>query len=96
VAQVIYSDEAFADFERIIEFLLEAAPERAAPALADIKSAIAILETHPLIGRRVEENLRELVISRGASGYLALYRVDPSGIVRILRLRHQREAGYQE
>lgn len=97
MAQVIYSEDAFADFERIIEFLLEASPDDAARALQDIKSAISILEMHPFIGRRVDESMRELVISRGATGYLALYRVEPaSDLVRILRMRHQREAGYRE
>jgi plasmid stabilization system protein ParE len=97
MAQVIYSDEAFTDFERIIEFLLETSPEAAAQALASIRSAIGILEAHPFIGRRVDDHIRELVISQEATGYLALYRFDPAfGVVRILRVRHQREAGYRE
>ena len=97
MAQVVYSEDAFADFERIIEFLLESSADQAARALEDIRSAITILETHPLIGRRIDQNIRELVISRGATGYLALYRVGPAlDIVRILRMRHQREAGYSE
>ncbi len=97
MAQVIYSDEAFADVERVVEFLLESSPAAAAQALDGVGSAIAILEVHPLIGRRVDEHLRELVISRGASGYLALYRFDAAfDCVRILRVRHQREAGYLE
>ena len=34
---------------------------------------------------------------RGASGYLALYRFDPvRDIVRLLRIRHQREVGYRD
>ena len=97
MAQVIYSDEAFTDFERIIEFLLQTAPETAAQALDGIRSAIGILEAHPFIGRRVDDRIRELVISRGATGYLALYRFDAAfDVVRILRVRHQREAGYLE
>jgi len=74
MAQVVYSDEAFTDFERIIEFLLETSPETAEKALESIRGAIGILEAHPLIGRRVDDHIRELVISRGATGYLALYR----------------------
>ena len=97
MAQVVYSEEALADFERIIEFLLGTSSEAATRAVADIRKAIAILEFHPLIGRRVDDQLRELVISRGATGYLALYRFDPAlEVVRILRLRHQSEAGYQD
>ena len=95
MAQIIYSAEAFTDFERIVEFLLESSPEQAAGALENIRSAISILKDHPLIGRRVDGHLRELVVSRGMSGYLALYRFDVAiDVVRILRIRHQREAGY--
>jgi len=97
MAQVIYSDEAFTDLERIMEFLLETSPEAASPALESIRSAIGILEAHPLIGRRIDDHIRELVISRAATGYLALYRFAPAfDVVRILRVRHQREAGYRE
>jgi addiction module RelE/StbE family toxin len=95
MAQVIYSDEALADFERIIEFLLESAPESAMQTLVNIRSAVGILEAHPLIGRRIDGHIRELVISQRATGYLALYRFDAAfDVVRILRIRHQREAGY--
>ena len=97
MARVIYSDEAFADFERIIEFLLKSSPESALQTHENMRSAIGILEAHPVIGRRIDERMRELVISREAIGYLALYRFDPAfDIVRILRIRHQREAGYRE
>ena len=97
MAQIIYSDDAFADFERIVDFLLETSPEQAAEALHKIRSAIDILDAHPLMGRRVDAYIRELVISWGETGYLALYRFDAAlEIVRILRIRHQREAGYTE
>jgi len=97
VAQVIYSADALADLERLTEFLLEQAPESATAVLARVTEAIGILADHPFIGRRVEGELRELVILRGASGYLALYRFDPiRDIVRLLRIRHQREVGYRD
>lgn len=97
MAQVIYSDEALADFERIIEFLLDTSAETAAQTLVNIRSAIGILEAHPLIGRRIDNHIRELVISQGATGYVALYRFDPAGgVIRLLRISHQREAGYRE
>jgi plasmid stabilization system protein ParE len=97
VAQIIYSADAFTDFERIVDFLFESSPEQAAEALHKIRSAIAILDAHPLIGRRVDAHIRELVISWGETGYLALYRFDAAlDVVRILRIRHQREAGYTD
>lgn len=96
MAKIVYAREALEDFDRIIEHLLETSPDTAAATLSRIRKAIEILAEHPLIGRKADAERRELVISRGASGYLALYRVDSAyGVVRILRIRHQREAGYR-
>lgn len=97
MAQVTYSDLAVQDLERIIEFLLDAAPSSAAAALRQIQSGVDILAEHPRIGRRARGHLRELVITVGASGYVALYRYDATAsLVRIVRVRHQREAGYRD
>ena len=97
MAQAVYAQEALADLERIVDFVLEAAPKSAQAALHQIRRAVIILESHPSIGRRVEKRLRELVISYGASGYVGLYRYDPvADAVLILRIRHQREAGYRD
>ena len=97
MAQVVYSAAALEDFERIIEFLLDASPSAVGDAVAQIRDAITMLERHPAVGRRVDKLRRELVITYGASGYLALYRHDPRpNVVRILRIRHQREAGYRD
>lgn len=97
MAQVVFSTEALADLERLSEFLVEKAPEAAADTLSYMLDAVGILAGHPLVGRRVEEELRELVVSRGHSGYLALYVFDAArDVVRILRIRHQREAGYRD
>ena len=97
MAQVIYSAEALADLERIVEFLLETSPDSAGAALHQIRTGVEILASHPRIGRRVDSHRRELVISHGASGYLALYRHElRRDLIRILRVRHQREAGYQD
>ena len=95
MAQIVYSDEALGDFERIIEFLLKTSSEAAIQTLMTVRSAVSILEAHPLIGRRIDHQIRELVISQRATGYLALYRFDAAfDVIRILRIRHQREAGY--
>lgn len=45
----------------------------AAHAPGNIRSAISILEAQPFSGRRVDDHIRELVMSRAATGYLALY-----------------------
>jgi plasmid stabilization system protein ParE len=86
VAQVVYSAHAVENLERAIQAIASAAL---------IRSAVENLASHPLIGRRVEGDLRELVISYGATGYIALYRFDiQRDQVRVLALRHQREVGY--
>ena len=60
-----------------------------------VVDALGILAQHPEIGRPVAQGLRELVISRGKTGYLTLYDDDEaSDMVLVLALRHQREGGY--
>lgn len=96
MARIVYSSEAFEDLDRIIEFLLASSPQAAGDALKQIQAAVLVLAAHPQIGRRVDLHRRELVISHGATGYIALYRYDARpDVIRILRLRHQREAGYR-
>jgi len=54
-----------------------------------------MLASHPVIGRAVESGLREIVISFGRTGYLALYWFAPErDEVQILGIRHQRELDY--
>jgi plasmid stabilization system protein ParE len=97
LAKLIYSKGALNNFERILEFLLEAEPALAYRVIDNIADAIEILQRHPLIGRPLENEKHELLISRGKTGYVALYRYDESlDIVFVLALRHQREAGYIE
>jgi len=94
VAQVIYSLGALRDLERFQEFL-EADLRNAATAISRILACVELLVENPELGRPVRGTWRELVISRGKTGYLALYAYDPvTDIVRVLRVRHQREAGY--
>jgi plasmid stabilization system protein ParE len=97
LAQIIYSDAAFADFERVVEFLLDSSPASVDEVVENIQSAVMILTDHPLISRKRDAFRRELVISYGRSGYVAMYRYDAAyDVVRILRVRHQREAGFFE
>jgi plasmid stabilization system protein ParE len=95
LARLSYSGRALADLERLTDFLVEADPVAAAGTVDLIAEAVGLLARHPLIGRPVEYGLRELVISRGRTGYVALYSVeDEHDAVLILAIRHQREAGY--
>jgi plasmid stabilization system protein ParE len=95
VARLTYSPKATLDLERLQDFLAEHDPEWAVAATQAIVHGVSVLEQHPLIGRPAEEGMRELVISRGRTGYVALYDyLEPIDTVVILALRHQREAGY--
>lgn len=95
MAKLSYSRRALADLERLTDFLAEIDPLAASDAVDLIGEAVSLLARHPLIGRSVEGGLRELVISRGRTGYVALYSVeDNQDAVLVLAIRHQREAGY--
>ena len=66
-------------------------------AIEVILDALDVLARHPLIGRPIEQDLRELVISRGKTGYVALYDFHEAiDTVLVLAVRHQREAGFPE
>lgn len=95
MARLIYTERALLDLEHLTDFLRESEPVAARETSGLITEAIGVLRNHPLIGRPVDSGLRELVISRGKSGYLALYDFQQSlDAVVILAIRHQREAGY--
>lgn len=95
MAQLIFSETALADLKRLGEFLLETDPKAAVETGRLITEAVRVLCNHPLIGRIVKNTLRELVIARGRSGYIALYRFDAIyDEVHLLTIRHQREVGY--
>lgn len=95
MATIVYSGRSLAHLERAFEFLRKENPEAAVAAAHAICSAIESLGPHPLLGRRIHDDIRELVISYGMTGYIALYRfLVPQSEVRILAIRHQREIGF--
>jgi plasmid stabilization system protein ParE len=95
MARLTYSSHAFDDLDRLTDFLIDSDPVAAGETVELITDAVEILKNHPLIGRPVDENLRELVISRGKTGYVALYSFEMEhDTVLILSIRHQRESGF--
>jgi plasmid stabilization system protein ParE len=79
--------------------LLPTAPEAASNAIIAILAAIDILTETPMIGRPYEIageiGYKELVISFGKGGYVALYQYDQKAeVVDILAIRSQRELDY--
>ena len=60
-----------------------------------IDEAVTILSRHPLIARLAEHDLRELIISQGKTGYIAIYSYEAEqDAVLVLAIRHQREVGF--
>ncbi len=95
MARWVLSPSAAEVLEQLADFLLERMPEDAVRIVDLVVDALHILEQHPCIGRPLELALRELVISRGKTGYLALYEYDEaSDLVIVLAVRHQREQDY--
>ena len=96
MTRLVLAPGALHDIERLADFLIERDAHAAATTARVLIDGLAILRQHPLIGREAEADLRELVISRGRSGYVALYRYDvASDTALILAIRHQREGGYE-
>ncbi len=93
---LVYAPRFAAAMEAVFEFVAERDPARAAARVETIIEALDLLRRHPLIGRRVDRRLRELVIGRGHDCFVALYAWDePADRVVVLNVRHARQAGYR-
>lgn len=96
MTELVYTKQALVDLERLSDFLLQADPQAAQATATLIFDALEILVQHPEIGRKVHFLQRELVVSRGRTGYLALYRFLPHiDRILVLAIRHQGESGYK-
>jgi plasmid stabilization system protein ParE len=97
MASLAWDEHALEDVVRLADFLAIEDPASAEATFDLIEQAVSMLGTHPLVGRRVSGELRELVISRGRSGYIALYEYQAAYDRVIVRaIRHQREAGFED
>ena len=95
MAAVHYLPQALEDLERLRQFLADMDAVAADETIFLILDALDVLIDHPQVGRPVGDGMRELVVSRGRTGYLALYRYDePEDRILVAAIRHQREAGY--
>jgi plasmid stabilization system protein ParE len=100
---VEFSTAAADDLERLFDFVLQRemdsetgdldVPDR---ALQAIKNGIGFLRSSPFACRKVGDSpfLRELVITFGSAGYVALYEIVDDHTVVIGAVRHQREDDY--
>ena len=95
MATVIYAARSLSQIARAVQFPGDATPQAALAVTTAIRSAVESLAGHPLLGRRISGDVRELVISYGKTGFVALYRfVVPRDEVRILAIGNQRELGF--
>jgi plasmid stabilization system protein ParE len=96
-----YSDAARDDLLRLYDFLVQRATTRedldiAERALEAIETAVERLCEAPFVHRKAGADpfLRELVISFGSAGYVALFEIEDAATLTILAVRHQREDDY--
>lgn len=101
--QVIYSREAQADLERLFDHVLQRELNSstgdldiAARAIESIKQACQLLAHSPFSCRKTGDSpfMRELIISFGSTGYVAMFEIRNSDQVIIGAIRHQLESDY--
>lgn len=95
--QVRFTKAAREDLKRLYGFLVEHDVQAAKNALEAINKAIDLLQTFPFTCRKAKADspfLRELIISFGVNGYVALFEIEDANTVTILAVRHQREDDY--
>ena len=85
------------DLQRLVEFLAENDLKAAERARLSIGEALKLLSLFPFSCRKASaENpfLREMVITFGRDGYVALFEIEEANVVTVLSVRHQREDDY--
>ena len=95
--RVRYTKAAKEDLLRLHKFLVENDLEAAQRALGAIGKSIGLLQDFPFTCRKASPDnpfLREMVISFGVGGYVALFEIEADNFVTVLAVRHQREEDY--
>lgn len=96
MARIVLAPEVLDDFDRFVDFLAAHDGADAPARIGEIVDAIQVLSHSPLLGRKVANSLRELVIGKSRSGYVALYRhVAELDTVFVLAVKAQRESSYR-
>ena len=94
---------AQADLDRLFDFLVQRELSRdggnlelAEQAIGALRAGIATLKSSPFTCRKAGNSpfLRELIVSFGRSGYVALFEVENESTVTVLAVRHQLEDDY--
>lgn len=91
---VRFTPAAAKDLQRLFDFLADRDLKAAKRARTVIAKSIEFLRIFPFSCRKASPEhplLRELIISFGANGYVALFEIENEQTVTILAIRHQRE-----
>jgi plasmid stabilization system protein ParE len=94
---VRFTPSAAKDLQRLFDFLAERDLKAARRARSAIAKGIDFLRTFPFSCRKASTEhplLRELIISFGANGYVALFEIEDHQTVTVLAIRHQREEDF--
>ena len=90
--------EALEDLDRLYAFLVERDLDTAERAPQVIERALDLLAYSPFSCRKAQyqknPRWRELLISFGHSGYVALLEIEDSRTVTVTAVRHHREEDY--
>lgn len=92
-----FTQAARDDLLRLYEFQLERDLIAAERALESITKGLELLRDFPFSCRKATSDnpfLREMVISFGNAGYVALFEIENEKTVTILAVRHQLEEDY--
>jgi plasmid stabilization system protein ParE len=96
VARLSVSLTALKDIARIEAFYSNISDDVTAMAQLAIADGLEIVTRHPQIGHPQISGLRVLIIDFGKSGFCALYSYSAkTDVVTVLRIRHQREKGFE-
>lgn len=95
--------EAQADLDRLFDFLIQRELSRdggnlelAEQAMVALRAGFGTLKSSPFTCRKAGNTpfLRELIVSFGRTGYVALFEVENESTVTVLAVRHQLEDDY--
>ncbi len=97
--EVRFTEEAREDLIRLFDLLLQFDLDVALRARQTIEDSLKLLEQFPFTCRKAANGahgprIRELVVSFGSTGYVALFEIDDAQTLTVLALRHQREEDF--
>jgi plasmid stabilization system protein ParE len=98
IYQIRFTRNSKDELKRLYLFLYKQDKNSAKHARDNVYKAIDMLKNFPFTCRKAQANspfMRELVISFGANGYVALFEIEEDNTVTILAVRHQREDDFR-